>query len=123
MQRRTLVFFAIAHTLPLSLGLTSLLGYLFGITYVLPFHLGSQMAVHTAFAFALYSAAMLVYAWRHIPQTQEGLPKWTPAMAVVMVPVFLRQLKLHSSESFFIGASRSICSRISRHGASGICTA
>ncbi|HLM60659.1 MAG TPA: CHASE3 domain-containing protein, partial [Pyrinomonadaceae bacterium] len=91
-QQRTLGIFAIAHTLPLSLGLTSLLGYLFGITYVLPFHLGSQMAVHTAFAFALYSAAMLVYAWRHILQTQEGLPKWTPAMAVVMVPVFFVSL-------------------------------
>lgn len=88
LKPQTLIAFVIAHTFPLSLGLTSLLGYLFGITYVLPFHLGSQMAIHAASAFTIYGGAMLFHAWRHIPQTQEGLPKWTPAVAVVMVPVF-----------------------------------
>ena len=92
LKPRTLIAFVIAHTFPLSLGLTSLLGYLFGITYLLPFRLNSQMAVHTATAFTIYGGAMLFHAWRHIPQTQEGLPKWTPAVAVVMVPVFFVSL-------------------------------
>ena len=91
-RQRTLVFFVIAHTLPLSLGLTSLLGYLFGITYVLPFRLGSQMAVHTATAFTIYGGAMLFYAWQYIPQNQDGMPKWMPGIAVVMVPVFFVSL-------------------------------
>jgi signal transduction histidine kinase len=79
--------FVIAHTLPLSFGLTSLLGYLLGITYVLPFRLGSQMAVHTALGFTLYGGAMLAYALRRAPRTQEGLPRWSPGIAVVMLPV------------------------------------
>lgn len=84
---RALAVFAIAHTLPLSLGLTSTLGYLVGITYVLPFHLGSQMAAQTALAFLAYGIVMLGHAWRLAPRTEEGLPKWSPAIAVVMVPV------------------------------------
>ena len=40
--------------LPLSLALTSLIGYAFQITYVLPFSLGSQMALHTSTAFLAY---------------------------------------------------------------------
>lgn len=87
-KRQTLVVFAVAHALPLSLGLTSLFGYLFGITYVLPFRLGSQMAVHTAFAFTIYSISMLFYVWRQIPQTEEGLPRWSPGIVIVIVPVF-----------------------------------
>jgi len=82
-----LAFFATAHTLPLSLGLASVLGYLLGITYVLPFHLGSQMAVHTALGFAAYGGVMLGYYWRHAPRTEEGLPRWSPAMVIVAVPV------------------------------------
>lgn len=89
---RTLIVFVLAHTFPVSFGITSLLGYFFGITYVLPFHLGSQMAVHTAFAFTIYGVAMLFYAWQYIPQTQEDLPKWIPGIAVIMVPVFFVSL-------------------------------
>lgn len=84
---RALAVFAIAHTLPLSLGLTSTLGYLVGITYVLPFHLGSQMAIHTALAFLLYGLVMLGHAWRLAPRTEEGLPRWSPAIAIAIVPV------------------------------------
>ena len=40
--------FGIINSIPLSLALTSLVGYAFQITYVLPFSLGSQMALHTA---------------------------------------------------------------------------
>jgi signal transduction histidine kinase len=88
LRPRTLFVFVLAHTFPLSLGITSLLGYIFGITYVLPFRLGSQMAVHTAIAFTIYGAAMLFYAWQKIPQTQGGLPEWGPLIATVMAPVF-----------------------------------
>lgn len=84
---RSLAIFAIAHTLPLSLGLTSMLGYLAGVTYVLPSHLGSQMAVHTAFAFLAYGGVMLGHAWRLAPLTEDGLPGWSPVMAIAMVPV------------------------------------
>lgn len=92
LSNRTLIAFVIAHTFPLSLGLTSLLGYLFGVTYVLPFQLGSQMAVHTATAFLIYGGAMLFYAWQYIPQTQEGLPKWSPSISIIMLPVFFVSL-------------------------------
>src|ERR687885_151534 len=84
---RWLAAFAIAHTLPLSFGLTSLLGYVLGITYVLPFHLGSQMAVHTALAFTAYGSVMLAYAWWRAPQTKQGLPRWSPGIATIMLPV------------------------------------
>ncbi|HEX8847685.1 MAG TPA: CHASE3 domain-containing protein [Pyrinomonadaceae bacterium] len=84
---RWLAAFAIAHTLPLSFGLTSLLGYLLGITYVLPFRLGSQMAVHTALAFTAYGSVLLAYAWRHTPRTSQGLPRWSPGIATIMLPV------------------------------------
>ena len=47
------------NSIPLSLALTSLIGYAFQITYVLPFSLGSQMALHTAAAFLAYGIAML----------------------------------------------------------------
>jgi CHASE3 domain sensor protein len=79
--------FAVAHAVPLSLGLTSFLGYLVGVTYVLPFKLGSQMAVHTAAAFLIYAGGMLSYAWRHSPRNREGLPKWLPAVPAVMLPL------------------------------------
>lgn len=88
LRPKTLIAFVLAHTFPLSLGMTSLLGYVFGITYVLPFHLGSQMAVHTALAFTIYGGAMLFCTWKHIPKTHEGLPTWVPAIAVVVVPIF-----------------------------------
>lgn len=87
LQPRALAPFVVAHTLPLIFGLTSLFGYLLGVTYVLPFHLGSQMAVHTALASALYGVAMLVYAWRHAQRAQETIPGWSPRLAAVMLPV------------------------------------
>lgn len=87
LRPRALAAFAIAHALPLSFGVTSLLGYALGITYVLPFRLGSQMAVHTALSFTFYGGAMLAYAWRHAPQTDEGLPRWTPGIATIIAPV------------------------------------
>lgn len=103
LRPRTLPVFVLAHTLPLSLGLTSLLGYLFGITYVLPFRLGSQMAFHTATAFTIYGSAMLFYAWRRIPLNQEGLPRWTPGIAVVMLPVFLVSFSSAFKNNFTFG--------------------
>lgn len=51
--------FGIVNSVPLSLALTSLIGHSFQITYVLPFNLGSQMALHTSVAFLAYGIAML----------------------------------------------------------------
>lgn len=42
LKPQTLTAFVLAHTFPLSFGIASLLGYLFGIAYVLPFNLGSH---------------------------------------------------------------------------------
>ena len=93
-SRRPPAAFAVLHTLPLSFGLTSALGYAVGITYVLPFRLGSQMAVHTALAFTCYSLAMLAHAWSHSPRGEEGLPRWYPATAVLVVPFLFVGLSL-----------------------------
>jgi len=87
LRRQALASFAILHTLPLSLGLTSALGYMAGITFVLPFQLGSQMAIHTAVAFSAYGGVMLVYAWQEAPHTEQGIPKWAPAIGVLMLPI------------------------------------
>jgi PAS domain S-box-containing protein len=87
LRPRAHALFAIAHTVPLSLGLTSTLGYLFGVTYVLPFRFGSQMAIHTSLAFLAYAIGMLNHSWRQAPRNQEGLPKWLPAIPLVMLPL------------------------------------
>jgi len=87
MRSRALAAFAVAHTVPLSLGLTSSLGYLFGVSYVLPFKLGSQMAVHTALAFLAYAGGMLSFAWRNSPRNHDGLPRWLPGVPLVMMPL------------------------------------
>ncbi|MFP5264479.1 MAG: response regulator [Blastocatellia bacterium] len=84
---RNFAAFAIAHTFPLSFGLTSFLGYLFNITYVLPFHLGTQMALHTTLAFVIYSVIMLEHAWKRTEHTEEGLPRWSPWIATIIIPV------------------------------------
>lgn len=84
---RFLGAFAILHTLPLSLGLSSTIGYIAGVTFVLPFQLGSQMAIPTAAAFLAYGAVMVFYAWRHAPYTESGTPRWTPIIGILMVPV------------------------------------
>lgn len=87
LYRRALVLLALGLIFPLSFGLTSLLGYVIGITYVLPFRLGSQMAVHTAASFTLFSVAILAALWRSLPESREGLPKWSPGIAVVAAPI------------------------------------
>ena len=88
LRPRSLGFFTIAHTLPMSLGLTSLMGYVLGITYLVPFSMGSQMALHTAVAFTLYGIVMLGQSWRSSAANNEDLPKWTPAIAVMVIPFF-----------------------------------
>jgi signal transduction histidine kinase len=76
---------AVANTLPLSFGLTSLLGYLFHVTYVLPFNLGSQMAVHTAACFVAYGCALLQHAWLRSSLDEGEMPTWGPAAAAAAV--------------------------------------
>ena len=85
---RALSVTAVANTIPLSLGLTSLLGYLFHVTYVLPFNLGSQMAVHTAAGFVAYGCATIQHVWSRSSQSEGELPAWGPAAAATaVVPV------------------------------------
>jgi PAS domain S-box-containing protein len=79
----------IVNSVPLSLALTSLIGYSFQITYVLPFRLGSQMALHTSLAFFAYGIAILGYAWKHAERGLDGLPKWGAGMGAAFLPVLL----------------------------------
>ena len=81
--------FGIANSVPLSLALTSLIGYSFQITYVLPFTLGSQMALHTSVAFLGYGIAMLGYAWNRSERGPDGLPRWAAGIGVALLPVLL----------------------------------
>ena len=81
--------FGIVNSVPLSLALTSLIGYSFQITYVLPFGLGSQMALHTSAAFLAYGIAMLGYAWKYAERGPDGLPKWGAGIGVALLPVLL----------------------------------
>src|SRR5882724_11376375 len=69
--------FGVLNAVTLSLALTSLVGYSFQITYVLPFGLGSQMALHTSAAFLAHGIAALGYAWMHAERGPDGLPKWS----------------------------------------------
>ena len=86
---RAYAIFGIVNSVPLSLALTSLIGYSFQITYVLPFSLGSQMALHTAVAFLAYGIAMLGYAWKYAERGPDGLPKWGAGIGVALLPVLL----------------------------------
>jgi PAS domain S-box-containing protein len=89
LRPNTFGLFAVTSSLLLSLGLTSLLGYAFQITFVLPFRLGAQMALHTAFVFFVFGVAMLGYAWEHAQRREDGLPMWAPGIGAVMFPVLL----------------------------------
>jgi signal transduction histidine kinase/CheY-like chemotaxis protein len=81
--------FGIVNSLPLSLALTSLIGYAFQITYVLPFNLGSQMALQTSVAFLAFAIAMMAYAWKHAGRGADGLPTWAGGIGVALMPVLL----------------------------------
>jgi len=77
----------VVTSVPLSLALTSLVGYVFQISYVLPFNLGAQMALHSSIAFLAYSIAMLRHAWQHAERGPDGLPTWSAGIGVALLPV------------------------------------
>jgi PAS domain S-box-containing protein len=82
-------FFGIVNSVTLSLALTSLLGYAFQVTYVLPFSQGTQMALHTSAAFLAFGLVMLGHAWIHAERGPDGLPRWSAATSVALLPVLL----------------------------------
>jgi two-component system, sensor histidine kinase and response regulator len=88
-RRRAYAWLAIIDLAPMSLALTSVIGYVFQVNYILPFGPGSQMSPATAVAFLAYGIAMLGYAWRHAERGPDGLPKWSAGIAVVFLPVLL----------------------------------
>ena len=88
-RRTALGSFWMLNAIPLSLALTSVIGYAFRITYVLPFGLGLQMALHTAVTFTAYGIVMLGYAWKHAPRETDGLPKWASGISLAFLPVLL----------------------------------
>ena len=88
-RSRASAFFGIVNSIPLSLALTSLVGYAFQISYVLPFYLGSQMALPTAAAFLAYGVVTLGYAWTHSERGVDGLPTWLAGLGVALLPVLL----------------------------------
>ncbi|MCU1267241.1 MAG: putative Histidine kinase (modular protein) [Acidobacteria bacterium] len=88
-RRTAYAIFGVVNSVPLSLALTSLIGYSFQITYVLPFQLGSPMALHTSVAFLIYGIVMLGFAWTYAERGSEGLPKWSAGISVTLLPVLL----------------------------------
>ena len=88
-SQRALAIFGIVNSVTVSLALTSLIGYAFRITFVLPFSLGSQMALYTSAAFFAYGIAMLGYAWVHAERGSDGLPRWAAGIGVALLPVLL----------------------------------
>ena len=86
MRPGAFAIFGIINSVPLSLALTSLIGYAFQITYLLPFNLGSQMALQTALAFLAYGIATLGYAWTYAERGPDGLPNWAPGIGVRCCP-------------------------------------
>jgi PAS domain S-box-containing protein len=89
LRRDRYALFGIINSVTLSLALTSLVGYSFHVTYVLPFRLGSQMALHTSVAFFAYGIATLGYAWKYAERGSDGLPRWAAGIGAAMLPVLL----------------------------------
>ncbi len=83
----TMGTFGIFNAITAALALTSLVGYVYGVTYVVPFTLGSQMALHTALAMFAYALVMLSHAWIHAERGSDGLPKWAAGIGVALFPV------------------------------------
>jgi PAS domain S-box-containing protein len=93
--------FGVVNSVPLSLALTALIGYVFQITYLVPYRLGSQMALHTAILFLLYSMAMLNYAWRRAERGLDGLPRWGAGIGATLLPaVFVGTTALVQTDSW-----------------------
>jgi two-component system sensor histidine kinase/response regulator len=89
MRRGSFAICGVVNSVTFSLALTSLVGYAFQITYVLPFNLGSEMALHTALAFFAYGIAVMGYAWKYAERGADGVPKWGAGIGVALLPVLL----------------------------------
>ena len=87
-RRKSPVWFAVAQTVVLGLGLISTSAYLVGLTNLSMFGLGIQMAFPTALAFVAYGIVMLAYIWRQCPSEEEGVRRWGPAIATMAVLIF-----------------------------------
>jgi PAS domain S-box-containing protein len=87
LRPRAYAVLGLVSSIPLALGLTSLIGYAFQITFVLPYDLGTQMALHTSAAILVYGAAMLAYAWERSERGADGLPRWGTWIGIAFVPV------------------------------------
>jgi hypothetical protein len=88
-RREAYAILGIVNSVPLSLALTSIIGYSFQIAYVLPFGLGSQMALHTCMAFLAYGIVMTGYAWKYAKRGPDGLPNWCAGIGSAFLPVLL----------------------------------
>jgi hypothetical protein len=115
-RQRAYALFGILNSVPPTLALTSLIAYSFQITDVLPFTLGSQMALNTSVALLAYGVAMLTHAWKYGERGRDGLPKWSAGIAVPFLPVlFVGVTPLFPTQSWpavlletlfaFVGAS------------------
>jgi PAS domain S-box-containing protein len=89
LRPRSLAVLGILNALPLSLALTSLVGYAYQITFVLPFYLGTQMALHTSAGFLIFELAILGYAWGRAESGPDGLPTWSAGIGIGFLPVLL----------------------------------
>lgn len=85
LRPRAIAPLAVAHTLVLSIGGTALLANLLRVP--LPMRLGAGVSMHAAISLAAYGGAVLAHAWRHDPEAEGGMPRWSPAIAAISVAV------------------------------------
>ena len=81
--------FGVFNSIPLILGLTSLVGYSFQSAYVLPLSIATQMALHTSLALLAYGIVMLGYAWKYAERGPDGMPNWGLGIGVALLPVLV----------------------------------
>jgi PAS domain S-box-containing protein len=110
-RRRAYTIAAIINSVPLSLALMSLTGYALQVTYVLPFRLGSQMALHTASALLAFGIVMLRYSWRHAERNRDGLPAWgSGSVAVLILVLFVTSTIVIPTQSWPVIALEALVS-------------
>jgi PAS domain S-box-containing protein len=105
LRPRAILLFTIAQIITLGLSLFSISAYWIGLVNLSLFHLGVQMAIHTALGMALYSSVMLGYGWRSRSPEAEPLHRWGPATVTVAVLVFFVSFSiLFQTSSAFVKA-------------------
>ena len=87
-------FLGILGALVLSIGESSFIGYIFGLSMTLGWGGLTRMAIHTAIGFVLVGAAIVAYGWKDGRSEKSDSPRWLPLMvgiSVAMITIGLWQ--------------------------------